>query len=91
MGSDLAIGSLRLEPAGSRICRLLDEQGRHVGNLKLIGGRWKFKAVGSDETGGVIPGAGPLTDRHNTVLERLDAAEIIGRLGRAGGEDAPDQ
>jgi hypothetical protein len=56
-------------------------QGRHVGQLKHIGGLWKFKAIGYDETGACIPGAGPLTDRHNTVFERLDPTDISRVLG----------
>lgn len=40
----------------------------HVGNLKRVGGVWKFKAIGYDESGAVCPGGGPLTDRHNAVL-----------------------
>lgn len=40
----------------------------HVGNLKRVGGVWKFKAIGYDASGAVCPGGGPLTDRHNVVL-----------------------
>jgi hypothetical protein len=55
--------------------------GTHVGNLKRIGARWKFKAVGYDATGGVEPGGGPLTDRHNAVLSEPDVLELNARLG----------
>ena len=55
---------------------LLTGTGLHVGNLKLIGGAWKFKAVGYDASGQVIPGGGPLTDRHNTVFAALDEAQL---------------
>jgi len=55
--------------------------GVHVGNLKRIGTRWKFKAVGYDETGGVEPGGGPLTQHHNTVLSEPDVLELNARLG----------
>jgi len=51
-----------------------------VGNLKLINGLWKFKAIGYDPQGDVIPGGGPLTDRHNTTFATLDEAEISARL-----------
>lgn len=68
-------------PVSDRVCRLLDGQGRHVGNLKLIDGRWKFKAVGYEADGGVVPGGGPLTDRHDTVLAALDAASIAAAFG----------
>jgi hypothetical protein len=61
-------------------CQLLDAQGQHVGNLKWINGLWKFKAIGYGPHGEVIPGGGPLTDRHNTTFARLDAAEIEAEL-----------
>jgi hypothetical protein len=57
-------------------CRVLDASGNHVGNLKWIRGVWKFKAIGHDASGAVIPGGGPLTDRHNTVFGRLDPVQI---------------
>jgi hypothetical protein len=72
--------SLSLSPAVAGACPVLDAQGRQVGNLKLIGGRWKFKAIGHDAQGQIIPGGGPLTDRHNTSFDRLDATEISARL-----------
>ena len=51
-----------------------------MGNLKLIGGRWKFKAVGYGPDGDVVPGGGPLTERHNTVFDRLDATDVSAGL-----------
>ena len=75
------MAGIRLEPVSGRICRVLDAAGQHVGNLKLIGGLWKFKAIGYDASGATIPGGGPLTGRHNTVFEQLDAADIGQRLG----------
>ena len=71
---------LTLGPVLGGACAVLDAQGRQVGNLKLIGGRWKFKAIGHDAQGQLIPGGGPLTDRHNSLFDRLDAAEISARL-----------
>ena len=71
---------LRLGPVLAGACRVLDEQGRQVGNLKLIGGRWKFKAIGHDDQGQLVPGGGPLTDRHNMSFDQLDAAAISARL-----------
>jgi hypothetical protein len=68
-----------------RACRVLDARGTHVGNLKLIGGQWKFKAIGYDPLGAVIPGGGPLTDRHNTVIATPDAAVVGAVLARASG------
>jgi hypothetical protein len=55
--------------------------GAHVGNLKRIGAVWKFKAVGYDAAGNVIPGGGPLTDRHNTPFSAPDAAAVSAALG----------
>ena len=67
---------LKLQPESPGICRVLTGAGLHVGNLKLIGGAWKFKAIGYEASGSVIPGGGPLTDRHNTSFTVLDEAEI---------------
>ena len=55
--------------------------GSHVGNLKRIGNTWKFKAIGYDATGDVVPGGGPLTDRHNTPCSAPDATELSAKLG----------
>lgn len=66
-------------------CRVRDAQGQWVGSLKLVGGRWKFKAVGHADDGGLIPGGGPYTHRHNTVFEALDADAVgAGLLGGGG-------
>jgi hypothetical protein len=73
---------MTLQLLNEGVCLVLDSQGRLLGNLKLIAGRWKFKAIGHGPNGEVIPGGGPLTDHHNTVFERLDAAEVSARLGR---------
>ena len=70
------MNKLRLHAVSPGICRVLTDSGLHVGNLKLIGGMWKFKAIGYAAFGQVIPGGGPLTDRHNTVVKALDEAEI---------------
>ena len=75
------IGHLTLEPQGGGVCRVLTESNLHVGNLKQIGGLWKFKAVGYDASGQVIPGGGPLTDKHNTVFAKLDVADVNLVLG----------
>ena len=55
--------------------------GQHVGNLKLIGSVWKFKAIGFDASGQVVPGGGPLTDQHNASFAALDEVEINRVLG----------
>ncbi|MFT5533663.1 MAG: hypothetical protein ACI8WM_003418 [Burkholderiaceae bacterium] len=67
---------LVLEPVSDAVFRVLTEQGLHVGNLKLAQGVWKFKAIGYDQRGAVLPGWGPLTDRHNTVLAFPDTALV---------------
>lgn len=64
-------------------CRVLDARGQHVGNLKLIDGRWKFKAIGYDQTGAVVPGGGPFTDRHNALFDTPDAAAIGAAFARS--------
>lgn len=55
--------------------------GSHVGNLKRIGSTWKFKAIGYDAAGNVLPGGGPFTEQHNTVCAAADAAELSAKLG----------
>lgn len=53
-------------PVGAEVARthsgLITAFGLHLVN---IGAVWKFKAIGYDAAGNVIPGGGPLTDRHN--------------------------
>ena len=73
--------TLRLVNAGVHSVHTV--AGDHVGNLKLIGGVWKFKAVGYDANGTVIPGGGPLTDRHNTRFAAPDATQVSALLGSA--------
>lgn len=63
---------LTLQRLNSQVFRVLASQGEQVGNLKLIGGVWKFKAIGRDAGGDVIPGGGPYTERHNTVFAVAD-------------------
>jgi hypothetical protein len=58
------------------VCTLHNLDGLHVGNFKWIHGQWKFKAVGYGPSGQVMPGHGPLTDRHNACFDRLDEAFI---------------
>lgn len=67
---------LQLQPVSPGICRVLADSGLHVGNLKRIGGFWKFKAVGYDASGQLIPGGGLLTDHHNTIFKTPDIDEI---------------
>jgi hypothetical protein len=67
---------LQLHPVNAQVCRVTSSDGVHVGNLKLMGGVWKFKAIGVDASGQVVPGGGPLTERHNTVFAALDEAVV---------------
>ncbi len=71
---------LSLQRVNDQVFRVLSSQGEHVGNLKLIGGAWKFKAIGQDASGQVIPGGGPFTDRHNTVFAVADEALVSAGL-----------
>jgi hypothetical protein len=71
---------LTLKPVNADVVGVYSAQGLHVGNLKRIGAIWKFKAIGYDAAGGVEPGGGPLTDRHNTVFAAPDATEVSLRL-----------
>ncbi|MDO8906748.1 hypothetical protein [Hydrogenophaga sp.] len=72
---------LSLEPVNEGVCRVVDAKAQHVGNLKLIGGRWKFKAVGYTCHGAVIPGGGPLTARHNQMFDTPDQFRESGWAG----------
>jgi hypothetical protein len=65
------IGPLGLQPLGEDLCRVLDAHGTCVGHFKYIQGAWKFKALGYDAEGQTVPGGGPLTHRHNTLLAEL--------------------
>lgn len=54
--------------------------GLHVGNLKRIGAVWKFKAIGYEADGSVVPGGGPLTDNHNTEFAAPDVHQLNAQL-----------
>ena len=71
-----ARGPLTISRQGDLACSVFDEQGRHVGNLKLINAVWKFKAIGYDEHSRIVPGGGPLTYRHNTLFASLNIDDI---------------
>jgi hypothetical protein len=77
----LTVTLLTLKPVNANVHSVHLRDGAHVGNLKRIGTVWKFKAVGYDTQGGVVPGGGPLTDRHNTEFAAPDAAEVSAKLG----------
>lgn len=72
--------ALSLTPFNANVYTVLTAQGEHVGNLKRVGTVWKFKAIGYDATGDVIPGGGRLTHHHNTVLPEPDAALLNAAL-----------
>jgi hypothetical protein len=74
------MAELSLERVNDEVWRVRDAGGLHVGNLKLIQSLWKFKAIGYDAQWDVIPGGGPLTDRHNTTFVSLVLADINARL-----------
>jgi hypothetical protein len=73
--------SLSLRTVNTLVYSVHHSDGLHVGNLKRIGDIWKFKAVGYEADGAVVPGGGPLTHRHNTVCDAPDAAHVTARLG----------
>ncbi|MDP3702652.1 MAG: hypothetical protein Q8R72_17265 [Hylemonella sp.] len=75
------MSTLSLRPVNPDVYSVHTPDGAHVGNLKRIGAAWKFKAIGYDAAGQLIPGGGPLTDRHNTAFAAPDAAELSARLG----------
>ena len=70
-----------LTPVNADVHSVHLPDGSHVGNLKRIGALWKFKAVGYDAAGGVVPGGGPLTHMHNTPLAAPDVAALNASLG----------
>ncbi len=71
---------LTLRAVNAHVQSVHGADGTHVGNLKRIGNIWKFKAVGYDADGSVIPGGGPYTDRHNAQLAEPDAALLSAAL-----------
>lgn len=71
---------LTLHRVNDQVVRVLDSQGACVGTLKLIGAVWKFKALGHDADGQLIPGGGPLTGRHNMAFAVLDEAVVSAAL-----------
>ena len=74
------MNKLTLSRSNDHVYLVLSDQGEHVGNLKLINGVWKFKAIGYEQNGDVIPGGGPLTDQHNATFVDLDEALISAKL-----------
>ena len=77
---DNTLHKLTLSRFNDRVYRVLADQDEHVGNLKFINDVWKFKAIGYEKDGALIPGGGPLTDRHNTTFGALDEALLNAKL-----------
>ncbi|WP_431099265.1 hypothetical protein [Polaromonas aquatica] len=74
---------LTLKNLSEQVVSVHLDNGDLVGQLKLIGGVWKFKAVGYTADGHVVPGGGPLTERHNMTFTALDEAMVnAGLMGR---------
>ena len=73
-------GPLQLLPVNAAVVSVHTADGAHVGSLKLVGGVWKFKAMGYGPDGGMEPGHGPLTNQHNIAFAAPDAAEVSARL-----------
>jgi hypothetical protein len=74
---------LTLSRVNDLVYQVLTAQGDPVGNLKKIGAAWKFKAIGYEPDGSVVPGGGPLTDLHNTPFADLDEAVLNAKLNPA--------
>ena len=49
---------MRLSRSSDLVYRVLTDQGEQVGSLKLINAIWKFKAIGYDAQGALVPGGG---------------------------------
>ena len=78
-------GPLQLLPVNAAVVSVHTAAGAQVGSVQLVGGVWKFKAMGYDAAGRMEPGHGPLTDQHNMAFAAPDAAEVSARLLGAGG------
>ena len=79
-------GPLRLLPVNAGVVAVHTADGAHVGSLKLVGGVWKFKAMGYGAAGDMEPGHGPLTERHNMQFATPNATEVSERLLGALGD-----
>ena len=71
--------AVTLQPVNSGVVAVLLPNGAPGGHLKWIGGVWKFKAMGY-EGAELVPGGGPLTERHNCTFASLDTAAISAAL-----------
>ena len=50
--------ALTLDKVNDGVYRVIASAGGHLGNLKLTGGQWKFKAVGYGLAESLFPAAG---------------------------------
>lgn len=75
------MGCFTLRPLNEGVQVVYDLEGQPIGTIKRIGGRWKFKALGVDPAGDLVPGGGPLSERHNTVVEDPSEAGVSAALG----------
>lgn len=71
---------MQLVSVNAAVVSVHTADGAHVGSLKKVGGIWKFKAMGYNTAGGMEPGHGPLTDKHNMQFATFDATEISAQL-----------
>ena len=71
--------SFHFKPVNDQVVGVYLPTGELAGNLKHIGNVWKFKAIGQED-GHLVPGGGPLTDRHNLTFATLDEAVISAAL-----------
>jgi len=78
------MGPLSLHPLNEGVRVVYANDGQLVGTLKLIRGQWKFKALGFDAEGDLIPGGGLLTDKHNTIVEHDSSACVTDALIATG-------
>lgn len=74
------VSALKLQLTSQPVYRVLSTTGLHVGNLKHIGGVWKFKAIGYEADGSTVPGGGPLTQHHNQRFASADEALVSAGL-----------
>ncbi len=80
MEASSSAAGLALKRLNDGVFSVFDAQGQHVGNLKFIQAQWKFKAIGYDASGNVVPGGGPLTDHHNQLFAAADAELVSAGL-----------
>lgn len=71
---------LTLQAINANVWAVHGADGQHLGNLKRIGTVWKFKAVGYNDHGAVVPGGGPLTAQHNALFDAPDEQALNARL-----------